>query len=199
MRKEFLPYDIVRNNGFRLAQAILNGGFIPDVIYASLRGGAYLANCISEYFNIACRDKKIFYAAVVARSYTGVSEKQEISLEGWTCAPENFLDGKKVLLVDDIYDSGTTINFLVDVLLRKGIARENLKVAVHDYKTFAYKEPLPHQPDYWCRRFDIKSPDENVWIHYSSHELVGLSEAELEEQYYKNDPSLSDVLGPIFR
>ena len=34
----------------------IKDGFIPDVIYVSLRGGAYLANVISEYFKIVRKD-----------------------------------------------------------------------------------------------------------------------------------------------
>ena len=53
MKKEFLPYDNVRNNALKLAHRIHLEGFVPDVIYISLRGGAYLGNVISEYFKIA--------------------------------------------------------------------------------------------------------------------------------------------------
>ena len=53
MRKEFLPYDKVRNDALKLAHQIHKDNFIPDVIYVSLRGGAYMANVISEYFKIA--------------------------------------------------------------------------------------------------------------------------------------------------
>ena len=52
MIKEFLPYDVVRNDALKLAHKIYKDGFIPDVIYCSLRGGAYMANVISEYFKI---------------------------------------------------------------------------------------------------------------------------------------------------
>ena len=47
--KEFLPYETVRNDALKLAHKIYKDGFIPDVIYCSLRGGAYMANVISEY------------------------------------------------------------------------------------------------------------------------------------------------------
>ena len=40
MRKDFLPYDTVRNNSLKLAHKICKDGFVPDVIYVSLRGGA---------------------------------------------------------------------------------------------------------------------------------------------------------------
>ncbi len=50
MHKEFVPYDMIRNNAIKLAYRIYKDGFIPDVIYVSLRGGAYMGNVISEYF-----------------------------------------------------------------------------------------------------------------------------------------------------
>lgn len=52
MSKEFLPYDTIRNNGFRLARRIWEDGFIPDVIYVSLRGGSSLGNAIHEWFKL---------------------------------------------------------------------------------------------------------------------------------------------------
>ncbi|MEI6877354.1 MAG: hypothetical protein WCL50_19765, partial [Spirochaetota bacterium] len=50
VRKEFVPYNVVRNNALKMAARIHADGFIPDVIYVSLRGGAYIGNVISEYF-----------------------------------------------------------------------------------------------------------------------------------------------------
>lgn len=200
MTKEFLPYDIVRNNALKLAHRINQEGFVPDVIYASLRGGAYMANVISEYFKIARRGKRpVMYAAVVARSYTDVREHSRVMIDGWTYSPKYLRPGDKVLLVDDIFDSGKTINHLVENLLERGVPRKDIKVAVHDYKFFTYKQQqLPIQPDYWCRKFEIEKPEDDLWIHYMNHELVGLGQEELEEYYYKDDPELRDILNPLF-
>ncbi|NLM01665.1 MAG: phosphoribosyltransferase [Treponema sp.] len=200
MIKEFLPYDSVRNNALKLAYRIYKEGFIPDVIYASLRGGAYMANVISEYFKLARKDvHPVLYSAVVARSYTDVRQHDRVMVDGWTYSPEYLRHGDKVLLVDDIFDSGKTINHLVEILLEKGIPRKDIKVAVHDYKYFSYyNEQLPIQPDYWCRKFEIDKPENDRWIHYMSHELIGLSQEELEEYYYKHDPELRNVLGEFF-
>jgi len=197
--KEFLPYEQVRNDALKLASRIYHDGFVPDVLYASLRGGAYMANVISEYFKLALKGKKpVLYAAVVAHSYTDVKQASDaICIDGWTYSPDNLRQGDKILLVDDIYDSGRTLDFLVKILLRKGIAREDIKVVVHDYKNFTYKETLPVKPDYWCRKFDINKPEDDLWIHYCSHELVGLSKEELEEHYYKQDEELRAVLGEV--
>ena len=201
MIKEFLEYDTVRNNALKLANKIYKDGFIPDVIYCSLRGGAYMANIISEYFKIIAKVNKfhpVLYAGVVARSYSDVAQHTKVFIDGWTYPPENLRPGDKILLVDDIFDSGRTINCLVETLMNsRGMPREDIKVVVHDYKYFTYyNEQLPIQPDYYCRKFEINSPEENRWIHYMSHELVGLSKKELEEYYFKDDPELIDVLSP---
>ena len=201
MKKEFLSYDTVRNNALKMAHRIYLDGFIPDVIYVSLRGGVYLGNVISEYFKVVQRRARpVYYAAVVARSYTGVQESEEVKVEGWTYSPESLRIGDKVLLVDDIFDSGRTINHLATIVMEKGIPRKDLKVAVHDYKVFYDKgEQFPVQPDYWCRKHELSVNDESLWIHYSSHELIGLSQEELEEYYYKNDPELREVLQIILK
>jgi len=199
MKKEFLQFDLERDNSLKLAHRIYKDGFIPDVIYVSLRGGAYLGNVISEYFKIVRKNERpVYYAAVVARSYTDVAKADKVMVDGWTYSPDHLRVGDKVLLVDDIFDSGKTINHLAQIILDKGIPRNDLKIAVHDYKYFTDKEvQLPFQPDYWCRKHDVSIHDEGYWIHYMSHELIGLTQPELEEYYYKRDPELQKVLDVI--
>jgi hypoxanthine phosphoribosyltransferase len=196
MIKEFTAYDTVRNNAIRLAARIYDDGFVPDVIYVSLRGGAYLGNVISEYFKLVRRKQRpVYYAAVVARSYTDVAQAERVAVDGWTYAPEYLRNGDKVLLVDDIFDSGHTLNHLANIIMEKGIPRRDLKIAVHDYKHFYDLESqYPVQPDYWCRKIDLSLKDEALWVHYLSHELVGLSAAEVEEYYYSKDADLRPFL-----
>jgi len=194
MRKEFLQYDEMRNNVIKLAHEIYLDGFRPDVIYVSLRGGAYMGNIISEYFKIMHRrTRPVYYAAVVARSYTDVMDAESVRVDGWTYSPEYLRVGDKVLLVDEIFDSGKTINHLAQIILDKGIPRDDLKIAVHDYKFFTDKPvQLPIQPDYWCRRHEL-SVNDSHWIHYMSHELVGLSDEEFETNYCGGEPEKRDA------
>ena len=202
MKKEFLPYDILRNNALKLAHKIYNEGFIPDVIYVLLRGGAGLGNVISEYFKLVLhREHPVYYAAVVARSYTGVAEaSEEVKVEGWTYNIDSLRSGDKIMLIDDIFDSGNTINHLAKIIMERGIPRKDLKIVVHDYK-YIFDRDFQHpiQPDYWCRKHELSVKDEDIWIHYMSHELVGLSKEELEQNYYKQDPELREVLKVLHR
>ncbi len=198
MNKEFLPYNEMRNNAIKLAHKIYKEGFVPDVIYVSLRGGAYLGNIISEYFKAVRRkDRPVFYAAVVARSYTDIREQSKVMVDGWTYDPAYLRHGDRILLVDDIYDTGRTINHLAEIIMQKGIPRSDVKIAVHDYKDFTFhteEERLPLTPDYFCRRHEIHKPEDDYWIHYASHELIGLTASELEKYYYGEDDELKEAL-----
>jgi len=195
MEKVFIPYDQVRNDALKLAARIYKDGFIPDVIYIPLRGGAYMGNVFSEFFKLVQSDSRpVFYAAVVARSYTNIREQNEIMIDGWTYDPEYLRNGDKILFVDDIFDSGRTLNYLVDVILKRGIPREDIKVAVHDYKDIQYKDrKLSVKPDYYCTRHVISSEKEDRWIHYLSHELVGLSQEEIEKFFINHDSELHEA------
>jgi len=187
---------MIRNNAIKMAYRIYKDGFIPDIIYVSLRGGAYMGNVISEYFKfITDETKPVFYAAVVARSYTDVSTQEEIKIDGWTYSPDLLKGGEKVLLVDDVYDSGRTVNYLTEELLRRGLKRDSIKVVVHDYKVRHYlPDTLPIHPDYYCRKIEVQTAEDETWIHYMSHELVGLTAVEAQEHYVDKDPDLAEAM-----
>ena len=194
MKKDFVEFDVMRNNILKLVHKIHSEGFNPDVIYLSLRGGAYMGNIMSEYYKIVRKDERpVLFAAVVARSYTDVREQSRVLIDGWTYSPEYLRPGDKILFVDDIFDSGRTLNHLVEVILDKGIPRDDIKVAVYDYNVFPEKKALPIQPDYYCNKHVITENGNNPWIHYMSHELVGLTADEFEEHYISKDPKLTEV------
>lgn len=197
MEKEFLSFNTIRNNGLKLAHRIRQSEFIPDIIYCAMRGGAPLANIISEYFKWAKpQDKPILFAAVVAHSYEKIGKSHEVTIEGWTYPPDCIKPTDKILLVDDIFDSGKTLTRLVEFLLNKRISRQQIKIAVHDYKIHRYQEVQPAiAPDFWCRKFEIDTPEENPWIHYLSHELLDLTDEELEKYYFNED----EELRPVFK
>jgi uncharacterized protein len=196
--KQFIESNAVRNNALRLAHKIHHDGFIPDVIYVSLRGGAYIGNVVSEYFKLVRRGQRpVFYAAVVARSYSDINTRERVMVDGWTYSPEYLRSGDRILLLDDIFDSGRTINHLVSLLLEKGIPREDIKVAVHDYKIRTFQaETLPIQPDYWCRKHVVESPEQDSWIHYLGHELVGLTPEEIADRY-SPDEEIQSIINEI--
>ncbi len=194
MEKEFISLEAMRDNALKLAHRMYNDGFIPDIIYVLLRGGALMGNIFSEFFKLVKKDDKpVFYAAVVARSYTDLHERGRVRIDGWTYDPQHLRSGDRVLIIDDIFDTGRTINYLVDCIMERGVPAEHIKVAVHDYKKNPECEQLPVQPDYWCR----EKFNDNTWIHYMSHELEGLSDQEIEEYYLSGSKELAEVFDTL--
>jgi hypoxanthine phosphoribosyltransferase len=201
MEKEFISGDMIRDNALKLVHHMYkDDGFVPDVIYASLRGGAYMANVFSEYYKmVRLREhgRPVFYAAVVARSYGFLRDQTKVMVDGWTYSPKFLRTGDKVLLVDDIFDTGKTVNALGTIIMERGIPRSDLKIAVYDYKVPEYKkeEALPIQPDYYCRKHIINAPDEDRWIHYNCHEFIGLTKEEIDTHY--SDPEVRAILHEV--
>ncbi|UPA17632.1 phosphoribosyltransferase [Borrelia puertoricensis] len=188
--KKFVSYEEIRINGLKLAYKIYKNGFIPDIMYVSLRGGAYLGNIISEFFKFIKPEKPLLYAAVVARSYDVSNKQKKIMIDGWTYDPKYLRAGDNVLFVDDIFDTGRTIIYLREEVLKRGIDSQNVKIAVYDYKERGY---LDYKPDYYVNKYS--SEDElNTWIHYSNHELIGLSEDEYKLSFFNLDDELNDIL-----
>lgn len=95
MEKEFISGDMIRDNALKLVHHMYkDDGFVPDVIYASLRGGAYMANVFSEYYKmVRLREhgRPVFYAAVVARSYGFLRDQSKVMVDGWTYSPIFFV------------------------------------------------------------------------------------------------------------
>jgi hypoxanthine phosphoribosyltransferase len=102
-----------------------------------------------------------------------------------TYSPEHLRTGDKILIVDDIFDTGKTVNELSDIILRKGIPREDIKIAVYDYKVRytrilrRFLSSLITTAESMC----CIAVEDEVWIHYMCHEFVGLTSEEIDEQY----------------
>lgn len=200
--KKFISHEELRADAYKLAYKMYyKDGFVPDIIYTALRGGAVLSNCIAESYKLMLpKDHKpILYAGVVAHSYSdySIGVAGNVKIDGWTYSPDWLRPGDKILLVDDLWDSGQTLTALEKALLSKGIERKNLKVCVHDYKVrndLDGPSTTAYIPDYYTNLIQVDSPETNPWIHYESHELVGLTASEREKLYTTRDEDGNKVL-----
>lgn len=96
-----------------LSRSIVASGFVPDVVVAIARGGLLPAGAIA--YGLGAKN----CGAINVEFYTGIGTVLD--------APEllppaldlSYLDGRRVLLVDDVADSGRTLDLAVR-LLRDG-------------------------------------------------------------------------------
>lgn len=94
-------YDQFRNDIPALGK--LCESFNPDTIVAVARGGMTLAHALSMVLNV--RNLQ----SIRTESYDGVNQRPTVTIVG-KC---NFSNSKRVLIVDDIVDSGQTLHALL--------------------------------------------------------------------------------------
>ena len=107
--------------------------FFPEVIVGISRGGLTLAHCMSEALEI--RNVQ----SLRTELYDDTTKREMITIHN-TCT---FKDIKRVLVVDDISDSGDTLEVVMNDL------REKHKDIEFKSATLFYKKTSIHQPDFW--------------------------------------------------
>jgi hypoxanthine phosphoribosyltransferase len=124
----------------KLAEAIRKSGFEPDVIVGISRGGWIPARIMSDLLE----NPKL--ANVTAEFYVGVAEtKREPTL---TQPVSVSVKDKKVLVVDDVADTGESLK-LVNAHLKKQGASE-IKIATIYYKPWSITVPNYYQKETRC-------------------------------------------------
>jgi hypoxanthine phosphoribosyltransferase len=114
-----------------LAQKIRLSSFRPDVVVAISRGGLIPARIMVDL--LEARQ----LATIQIEFYIGLGEtKEQPTLKQELALP---VDGKRVLLVDDIADSGRSLQYAVNYLCGQGACE--VKIATIYYKSCSIVEP----------------------------------------------------------
>lgn len=108
--RETLTYEQFGEASRELAREVLRSGFEPEIVVAIARGGLLLAGSISYALGVkSC-------GAVNAEFYTGVGTRLPEPVMMPPLLDETSIEGKRVLLVDDVSDSGRTLAMVVQLL-----------------------------------------------------------------------------------
>jgi hypoxanthine phosphoribosyltransferase len=99
MIKQSLSWDEVTCLVNDLARQVSLSNWKPDYIVGLVRGGCVPAVMLSHYLNVPCETLK-------------VSLRDGGSCESNLWMAEDAYEGKNILVVDDINDSGATINWI---------------------------------------------------------------------------------------
>ena len=185
MTKKFIAADDLLRDSFQLAANIFEAGFRPDFLVGLWRGGSAVGIAVQEGLeNFGVKTDHI----AIRTSYTGapgypkmVSRANAIRVHGLQYLLENLCSHHSMLIVDDVYSTGSSVNAVVKQLTIK--TRRNLP---HDIRIgsvwYRPTEKTIRAPDYFVH-------ETNEWL-VLPYEMSGLSIDELQE----NRPELASII-----
>lgn len=170
MNPESFPCQLISWNesydlGRRLAYEIKRSGFHPDLIVAIGRGGYVPARVVSDFLLFS------LLASIKIEHWDTAACKRPKATVRFPLAVD--VHGQKVLIIDDVTDTGETLRTAVDYV--KGLGAAEIRTGVLQHKTVS-----PFVPDY-CGEVVA----EWRWIIYpwAAHEdLVELAQRVLSEE-----------------
>ena len=108
--REHLTWEAFGEAARDLARSVLADGFAPEVVVAIARGGLLPAGAIAYALGVkSC-------GALNVEFYTGIGTVLDAPEVLPPALDIDFLEGRRVLLVDDVADSGRTLALAVDLL-----------------------------------------------------------------------------------
>lgn len=181
--KHFINANELLNDAFQLAALVEQSAYIPDLVLGIWRGGGPVAIAVHEFFHF--KGHQVDHLPLRITSYTGIEEQAEkIQLHGLEHLLGKLLNGsvkiQRVLIVDDVFDTGRTLATLLATLLSEMESRQQalypdqalpeIRIACPWYKPKNNTTSLV--PDYYLHETDN-------WLVFP-HELIGLTEDEIK-------------------
>lgn len=193
MNERFIAADDLLRDSFQLAANIYDAGFEPDFLVGLWRGGSAVGIAVQEgldYFGTKTDHIAIRTSYTGAASYSQmVSKRDAIRVHGLQYLLENLCSHHSMLIVDDVYSTGSSVNAVISQLAQKTRRNlpEDIRVATVWYRP---TEKTLRTPEYYVH----KTSD---WL-VLPYELTGFSIDELRA----NRPEMSgliDRLAPYVR
>ena len=147
--REELTWELFGTASRELSAQVVASGWVPDLIIAVARGGLIPAGAISYAIGVKAM------GSMNGEFYTGIGETlaEPVVLPPLMDASE--LPGKKVLVVDDVADSGKTLRMVMELLRHEGLQLGGASVPVEARSACIYLKPRSvHRPDYVWRETD---------------------------------------------
>ena len=169
--KLYLSAQDLLEDAFRLGARVLESGFRPSFIVAIWRGGVPIGMAVQEMLDY--HGVPTDHIAIRTSSYSGIDGRAPtVRIHGTSYLVKNLVHEDRLLIVDDVFDTGYTIRALVDHLrqkLRRNTPGE-IRVAVPYYKPTRNKIGVP--PDYYLHETER-------WIKFP-YSLEGLTVEEIQ-------------------
>ena len=182
--KQYISAEQLLDDSFRLGKQILESGFRPHFIVGIWRGGAPVGITVQElldFFGIHTD-----HISIRTSYYKGIEQRDShIRVHGLQYVIDNVDADEGLLIVDDVYDTGLSIEAVIENLRER--ARRNMPEEIRI--ATAYFKPGSNRtrrvPDYFIH-------ETAKWLVFP-HELNGLSREEILNQ----KPGVASIIDKI--
>src|SRR5687767_10868623 len=170
IEKVFISADSLLRDSLELGLQIMRSDFRPTFLVGIWRGGAPIGITVQEvleYNGVECD-----HIAIRTSSYTGIDQQAKtvrVHAIDYLVSRLSFED--QLLLIDDVFDSGRSLDAVVAELRRRCRRNmpEQVRIATVYYKPARNKSAI--KPDYYIRETD-------QWLVFP-HEVHGLTKEEI--------------------
>jgi hypoxanthine phosphoribosyltransferase len=184
VEKTFIQAQDLLEDSFRLGIKVLESGFRPTFVAGVWRGGAPVGIAVHELLNYAGIPADP--VAIRTSAYEGIGKmKREVRVHGLGILRETLTAEDRLLVVDDVYDTGLSIRAVLTAL-RETAAPAEIRVATVYYKPG--RNQTDRVPDYFIHCTD-------KWLVFP-HELAGLSPSEIGAGKRGIHPLVRDLAPP---
>ena len=183
MDKHFISAESLLRDSFVLARQIFDSGFRPDFIVGVWRGGAPVGIAVQEFLEFQGIPSD--HIAIRTSSYTGINQQdKQVRVHGLQYVIDHADSEHRLLIVDDVFDSGRSIRAILEELsikCRRNLP-ETIRIACPWYKPT--KNVTSLTPDYYVHETE-------QWLVFP-HELNGLTPEEIQA----GKPEMADLIWP---
>ena len=184
IKKIYVTAESLFEDSCKLAANVLKSGFKPNWLVALWRGGTPVGITTQEL--LAHYGVETDHIAIRTSLYRGIDERRgNIRIHGIGYLINNVNEQDSLLIVDDIFDTGLTVEALIAEIHKR--ARRNtphqIRVAATWFKP--KKNRTSRVPDYYVNATD-------KWIVFP-HELLGLSFEEIQD----NKPYIAKIMNDL--
>ena len=171
MEKVVLTARQLLEDSFRLGMDVLESGFEPTIVIAIWRGGTPVGMAVQELLSYCGIEAD--HIAIRTSSYRGVDRSDHVAVHGLNYIIKKVRHDDRLLIVDDVFDTGNTFAAVLAELQRRARANtpEDIRLAAPWYKPERNQTDL--EPDFCVHRT-------NDWLVFP-HELDALTPEELRE------------------
>ncbi len=153
-------------DSFKLGKKIYESGFRPRHAISIWRGGTPVGLGVDAFFR--SRGLTINHTTIATDSYLGIHKRTEVTVKNLEHLVQAVCPEDDLLILDDVYESGTTIKRVVELLRQRARANTPERIVVG---TVHHKPERSRYTD--LPIIALKTIDPDIWIDYP-HELADL-------------------------